>query len=289
MVEHVPMVLGINMFTIVAVILGILAVIVYFKGARPEKPWGAPLLALLVIGAVAAVICERMDVGEKDYSRYHLQSARLIGRGLKGKISNDARILIFRAPVEYEFEAPDARPAPPPSNVEDMENVPPEMRRPTVEERVEEKKKEWEKEIEKAAGVNIEVVGCEVPDISLEKMRPPEYPGDAIAFSNVLEEYRDEDIDAWISFVGLPRDAEGNWALKDVSSHDWADPPLVAADLDRVFQPDVLRQWFKDGLIDVAAIHPVLKSPDMIVITKETLDEIPEKAPRENMPASPEQ
>ncbi len=292
MVDHIPIVLGISMFTILAVILGVAAVVVYFKGAKPEKPWGAPLLALLVIGAVASVICREMEVGKPDPARLRFQSARLVGQGLRDKISDGARVLIFRYPLPEEMEMPGGPSTPPPREAprgpEGMGNVPGEMRPPTIEEQVEEKKKQWEKAIEEGAGgIDIEIVGCEVPDMPPEEMMPPEYPGDALAFSNVLEKYRDKDIDVWISFVGLPRKRNGDWALSDVVGPDWSEPPLVAADLGLYYEPDVVRQWIQDGLLDVAAIHPTTKSPVMEVITDDNLDSLPAKRPIDKLPPPP--
>jgi hypothetical protein len=172
---------------------------------------------------------------------------------------------------------------------EGKESVPPDMRGPTPEERVEEKKKEWEKAIEKGAGVDIEIVGCEVPDMPPEQMMPPEYPGDAAAFSRVLKKYKNKNIDVWISFVGLPRKKNGDWALSDVVGRNWADPPLVAADLGLYYSPDTIRQWIRDGLLDVAAIHPTTKSPEMVFITEKTLDSLPEKPPIKHLPPPPGQ
>jgi uncharacterized integral membrane protein len=157
MLAHVPVVLGIAVATIIAVVLGIAAVVVYFKGARADKPWGTPLLVLLVIGAVVAVFAERLKIGQRlRRSGRRFQSAKLMGQGLQGKIEDGANVVIFRYPVATETMPEGEMPAPPEG--EDMPDI------PTVEEQVEEMKKNWKDAIEGNAGVSINIIACDVPE-----------------------------------------------------------------------------------------------------------------------------
>jgi hypothetical protein len=110
-------------------------------------------------------------------------------------------------------------------------------------------------------------------------MLSPEMPGDARAFSSVLEKYKDQGVDAWISFVGVPRNMQGQWDLHNMSTRNWDSPPVAAAELGVYYDPQLVRRWIQDGLLDVATIHPSTKSPDMKVITKDNLDELPDKPP----------
>ena len=151
---------------------------------------------------------------------------------------------------------------------------------PTVEEQVAEMKENWKNAIEDGSGVSIEIVGCEVPDVPDQMMMMgPEYPGDARAFSSVLKKYENEGIDAWISFVGVPRTMNGQWDLQNVVSHKWSKPPAVAAELGVYYEPQMVKQWIQDGLLTAATIHPSTKTPDMKVITKDNLDELPSEPP----------
>jgi hypothetical protein len=270
--------MGIAVATIIAIILGIAAVVVYFKGARADKPWGTPLLVLLVIGAVVAVFAERLDIGSSiGRRRRRFQSARLLGKGLKGKIDDGAKVLIFRYPVATET-MPEEEMPPPPEGVDV-----PEM--PTVEEQVAEMMKNWKDAIEDGAGVSIEIVGAEIPAVPEHMMMMgPEYPGDARAFNAVLEKYKDEGIDAWISFVGVPRTMQGRWDLHNVASQKWSPRPLIGAELGVYYEPGMVRRWINDGLLDAAAIHPSTKSPDMEVVTKDNLDVLPNEAPVQMAP-----
>lgn len=274
MLAHVPVVMGIAVATIIAVVLGVAAVIVYFKGARADKPWGTPLLVLLVIGAVVAVFAERLKLGQRmRRSGRRFQSAKLIGKGLQGKIEDGANVVIFRYPVASETMPEGEMPMPPEAEGE-MPDI------PTVEEQVAEMKKNWEEAIESNAGVDINIIACEVPQTGQEMMMiSPEMPGDARAFSVVLEQYKDQGVDAWISFVGVPRSMRGGWDLHNMSSLKWDKPPVAAAELGVYYDPALVKKWMQDGLLDVATIHPSTKSPDMEVITKDNLDALPAEPP----------
>lgn len=195
------------------------------------------------------------------------QSARLLGKGLRGKISDGAKIVIFRYPVATETM---------PEGFDEESDV----EIPTVEEQVAQMKKNWEGAIEEGCGVDIQIVACEVPRTRQEMMMiSPEMPGDARAFSKVLEEYKDRGIDAWISFVGVPRSRRGPWDLHNMSSLKWDDPPLAAAELGVYYDPELVKKWIEDGLLDAATIHPSTRSPDMVVITRKNLEELPDEPP----------
>lgn len=256
MSAHNPIVVGVvGVWTIVPVLLGIAAVVVYFVGARPGKPWGVPLLVLLVLGCVAGLLADRLNIGRRiERARLRHRSQRLMGEGLKDDLSDGAKVLIFRRPLPEEMEAGEVLPD---------------------HEKVMEKKQRWKEAMEDGAGVTIDIVACVPPqphgELTLGSLFTE--PGDARAFSRVLEKHKDEGIDAWISFIGAPRPVgvEGTRDLHNVTSYDWPNPPKVGIEMNSYYRPNLLREWFEDGLVD--AVVDSYHRPDGALVTADTLDE----------------
>jgi len=262
--------------TIIAVVLGVLAVVVYFTGARPQKPWGTPLLVLCVIGAVVAVVLQQTGLGRLGRPRIEpYRNMRLLGEGLKDAgLKDGAKIVIIRHPVDAEmmfgFPGPEGEVPP---GMEDM---------PTVEESVAEMKKACKEQFEKGAGISVEIVGLERPSVPDEMMMgPPEMIGDAEAFSAVLRKYEGQGIDAVVSMVGLPRrlDRDMSWDLESVCIYNWGNQPMVAADLSMQYDPVKLREWFDKDMIHAVVLYPSTKVTERKVITKNNLDELPTESP----------
>jgi hypothetical protein len=147
---------------------------------------------------------------------------------------------------------------------------------------------DWKKALEQSIGKEITLVGTEAPDMGEEAyMAYPEYPGDARAFSAVLEKYRDQDIDAWISLMGVPTSKQGQRELEKLALYDWEDPPLGAVSLSVYYDPANVRRWLEDGLLHAVALHPTAKSPEIKAYTRENLSELPSEAPYGGSPPAP--
>lgn len=250
--------------SIIAVVLGVAAVFVYFKGAKPEKPWGVPVLVLLVIGAVAAVIVPRTNIWRNAMrgrvERY--SGMRMAGEALKGELAKGAKVLIIRYGMDPEMMMMEA----PPSDGE----------MPTQEEMLQRQRKQVKRALENGLGSSVEIVGYDAPGLS-------EQYGDigqsAEAFNTVLEKYSDKNIDACISMVGLPRSGAGEVELDKLALDNWSPSPLVVADVGLQYDPAILRNYIADGLLYGVVLHPSTRSADQIIVTRENLGDLPEKSP----------
>ncbi|MFP4027169.1 MAG: hypothetical protein ACLFWL_05205 [Candidatus Brocadiia bacterium] len=278
--------------TIIAVILGVVAIIVYIVGARPQKPWGTPVMAICVIGAVAAVFAQQFDLFEKAGRRRGPRYMELqkMGEGFKGQLSEGARVIIFRTP--YEMMEPGMMPPPeemPEGTSSEEYRKEMEDMRAQMEEQKVKQTKEMEKAFEKGLGADIELVACTAPKVKGAKpgMEMADAAGPmgnfpAPAFSRVLDKYKDQGLDAWISTIGLPRamDEEFSPQLQYVSSFKWSNPPAVGVHVGMAYNPAEIKGYMGHDKLDVAVLQDMKgegKNVERIwkVITKDTLSELP--------------
>jgi len=257
--------------TVVAVLAGVGAVAAYIKGARPQKQWGKPALAACVGVAVLALLarqagCDRR-VGKPDIPREAASAVmQLIGKALEGKLGEGARVVVIRAPYGGETLAA-TQEAGADSSSDPAAQVAEKLQR------------QWQKGLEEGLGVSVQIVGSET---SRAFMAGP-HAMSAATFSELLDGYRDKNIDAWVSLVGIPGALAGGSDLEQVSSFGWQKRPLVAADVGLSYDPKALRRYIEDGLLEAALVRVSRDSAEMRVITKRNLGDLPIGPP---MPAA---
>ncbi len=129
---------------------------------------------------------------------------------------------------------------------------------------------------EAGAGFSIEAVSVDAPA-----------GRGALAFNEVIEPFRDRDIALIISLIrlGLPAVTDPmdpripvRYELEDVSSFDWPGPPLFAAMVGTSYDPGLLEEYIRDGLLHAVALYPP-GGGRKIVIDAGNLDEMPEAPP----------
>ncbi|MFW5923256.1 MAG: hypothetical protein ACOCSQ_02615 [Planctomycetota bacterium] len=252
---------------IIPVAFGVGALVVYFKGAKKDKPWAKPLMTLLVLGAVVSVILPRTRAW-REMTRPRVekhQAIRMMGDVLKDQLPDNPRVLVIRYQIDPEMEMMEM----PSGDEEDM---------PTQEEMREERKAEVKEAFEKGFGKKVEIVGYEPPGLTEEYLEEGET---AAEFNRVIAEYEDDDVDLLISAIGLPRDRDGNIELDELTISDLGSDVLFFADIGLQYDPDELRSFIEDDLLDGAVIHPSTRSPERRVITSDTLKDLPEEPPIE--------
>jgi len=258
------MVLGI----IIAVSLGVSAIVIYLTLARHGKRWAQFLVAILVIGAAAAAL---MPVAARSTASMHdeapdpaLAALRLLGEGLRGKLDPGAPVVIIRDPMDVSEFDPSAE-----------RKGPFGLMRPS-------RVVAWEKALREGAEVEVKVIACLPPSAGYRTGM--DRPADAAAFSQVLDEFREAR--AWISLAGLPVSSYGKGELEDVTAFRRYEPPLAAACVMRRRRPRELKRWLTGGQLQAVVLcdPPDFRNPALAVRgDMKALDEKPPR-PEESQP-----
>lgn len=247
-------VLGGTITTGLSVILGVAALVGYFAGTRRQRPWGTPVLFICAIAAVGVLVGGRL-LGGRRRETFRVpgrEAARLLGRGLSEDLTDGARVVVLRRMLEGED----------PLNPPMQDLMPLEKRQARTRESI-------ETALESGAGVNVQLVGCE-PVMSAQMGAGASDPKE---FASILQKHRGGGIDAWISLAGLPSSSRGG--LQAVGTHTWDRPPAVGADVDISYDPDVLRDYFRRGLLDAVVLYARTGEQGRILVT--SADNLPTK------------
>ncbi len=282
------------MFNLIAILLGVAAIVVYVKAVRYDKEWGTPVMTLLVLGAVVAVILpmtgmeRRMQ--QRRWERLRFESERLLGEALAPHLSEGSNILLVLSPdAIYEIqETLRYR-----EEMEHMDEPPPEMEdMPTVEEYLAGKSREFQEAFEEGSRFSVNIVASVVPGLDPEDPyteAPDMYMEnlDYESFNEILEPYENQNIEAIVSMAGLPRyhDRDTGEEVFELEFLDcfeeWADTPLfAAANLGLRYDPDILREYIQDGILTAAVVF-LEAGGDRKIITTENIEELPDSPPRE--------
>lgn len=235
------------MFYLIAVLLGVAAIVVYVKAVRYDKKWGTPVMTLLVLGAVVAAILPMTGLerrmAERSAEQHRFARKRMLAEALAPHLSDGANILL----VSPEHRA--------------------------------EETGEFKEAFEEGAGFSVNIAETVISDRAA--MNEP----DSYTFNEAIAPHEDEDIDAIISLTGLPHypdedTGEKVYELEDLECVDWAEPPLFAASqLGYKYDPDVLRDYIQEELLTaiLVALEP---GSEEILITSDNLDDLPDSSPR---------
>lgn len=251
--------------SILAVLLGVAAVIVYIKGAKPEKPWGKPLLVILVLGAVLSVVLPRTRMW-KEAMRPHVErykSIKMLGEALRDDLNPGAKVVFIRYRMDPEMMMMEA---------ETSEGDEP----PTHEEMLQQRRSEVRSALESGLEFSVDVIGYDPPGLTDSY---DERGQNADAFNEVLEKYADNNVDVIISQVGLPRNEDGATEIDRLNLNAMPADVVFATDVGLQYQPDDLKNGLEKGVIDAVVLHPSTKSPERIVVTKSNLGDLPAESP----------
>lgn len=253
--------------SVIAVAFGGAALVVYFKGAKKDKPWAKPLMALLVLGAVVSVILPRTPFW-KEMTRPRVErnkGVRMMGEALRKRLPFEPRVLVIRHKIDPQMQMTEM-----PSQTGEEQT--------TLEGIREKGRKEVKEAFEKGFGREIVMVGYEPPGLTEEYF---DQSLSTAEFNRVFSEYQNEGIDLCISMIGLPKGPDKSAELQDMALSDLGPDVLFFADLGLKYDPDELRAYIQDGLLDGAVIHPSTASRERRVITRDTLEQLPDEPPTE--------
>jgi hypothetical protein len=157
---------------LIVILFGAGAVICYWLGVRRGKAWAAPVVVICVLAAVATLAVTKTSAGRKllhgppKRELPGAAEARLVGQGLKGKLPEGARIVIFQASADIK-----------PQEAEQL-------------------REQCKSALEQGAGASFNVLAW----VTL----PGGMGGMAEHFSGPLQAH--PDLDGWVSLAGLPVD-----------------------------------------------------------------------------------
>lgn len=229
------------MYNVLAIFLGIAALIVYVAAARQNKPWGTPVMATLAVAAVIAVALPHtplsMSLQRGGSNDLRDQSLELLGQKLAPRLSPGDRILVIdNADTLNEYE-----------DQWRVTSADTQDGTPGLDEWMSRRKEEDRVSIEAAfadgAGVDAHVVDIVYPPAADEEAR---------AFDQALAPYDAGDVDLVISLIGLPsvmatdREPEVVYQLDEVRFFTSPDAPLLAATL-YPSNPGMLQRYLQQG------------------------------------------
>ncbi|MFW6457574.1 MAG: hypothetical protein ACOC0A_04690 [Planctomycetota bacterium] len=247
--------------TITAVGFSVAALGVYFKGAKPGKPWGKPVLALLVIAAVISVVLPRTELTLARHETH--EAVTMLGDAMREDLSPGAEVLFVRYQIDPEMM------------MVEMEEYEDEGEW-TKEEIIGQQLGEVESAFERGLGYSVEIIGYDPPSLTDSYEASAR---DAEAFNKVLKKYADQNVRACISMAGLPRDKEGEVQVDDLMFDQMPSNMLFVADLGFRYEPDEVEKWINDGVLDAVVLHPSIGRVDRVVITSDNLEELPAESP----------
>ncbi len=250
--------------SIVALAFGVGALVAYFKGAKPEKPWGKPVLAVLVFGAVSSVVVPQTRLWKEfKPGRESYRSIRMMGEALRDDLTPGANVLIIRYPINRELMSMemDSRAG------DDTLNH---------KETVKKKRAAVTAALERGLGYEVDVVGFVPPGL---KDSYGERGERVQAFNKVLAHYGDRDLDACISMVGIPGSATERYDPEKIAFEKLPPDIVLGADMKLRYTPDAVNDLLADGALDVVVLHPSRRSAKQVVITRNNLRDLPPAAP----------
>lgn len=236
------------MFYVIAAVLGVLAVVVYFAGVRSGKAWGTPLLVLLILGAVVVTILPLTSLRQRaqlrDWEKAHVTRletiGEMLGQELASELSPGAKVLIIGTASDSEVK----------------------------------------RGLERGAGFEVSIVdsviltaGEREPGYNMPSAR---IPHTAASFNATIHPYENDDLDLIISTIGMPAydEAAPAYELERLSCFDWAKAPMFATDVGGRFNADMLREYIRQGLLSAVLIRAI-PGGDRTAIGADNVDDIP--------------
>lgn len=222
---------------ILAVLFGIGALIVYATVVRKGLPWGAPLMGVLVLGAVVSVVMPLTPIptwlAQRSRRADQYSYVRELGERISDDVSTEGTVIIIRDLLYQQT---------PYDRIVD--------------------------EFEDGIGKDVEIIregGPKMPRLSTNGL------------NELLSEYDDDhNIEAVVSLLGLPVYREA-YDLEHVKMFEQPDSPVfVAAVNSSNYDPESLRRYLEDGLLKAVALIPHPERPAEMVVGPDEVDRLPE-------------
>ncbi len=242
---------GSMFFNITAIVLGVTALVVYAVGVRSNRPHALRLMAFLALGALLAatvVVVPRAPIQRRfrqwRLSRQQERARHEYLRELGGLIGRE---LAHDLPADAAFLVIGG-----PEGYLDEEEA-----------------SVMKKALEERTGLRIDITAAAAPECR-----------DAQCYNLIIEPLAGTGIDVIISTLPLKNRRELIYELEELSCFGWDDPPLFAAVAGFYYNPPMLRQYLRDGLLKTVVLYPA-EDEGQAAFGPDNMDDLPAVSPGE--------
>ncbi len=238
-------------FNVAAIVLGVMALVVYAVGVRSNKPLAGLLMAFLALGALLAATVvvvphppiqrrfrqwRRTRQQARARHEYLQELGGLIGRELAHDLPADAAFLIIGGPGGYLDE---------------------------------QETSVMKKALEERTGLRIDIAAAAAPECR-----------EAQCYNRIIEPFEGAGIDVMISTLPLKNRRELIYELEELTCFGWDEPPMFAAVAGFYYNPRMLRQYLRDGLLKTVVLYPA-EDEGQVAVGADNMDDLPGVSPGE--------